>query len=386
MNTLAINGGTPIRTEPFKSQVCIERGEIEAVEKVLRSGVLSGYRANKSQHLGGIEIRKLCLEWAGYFGVEHVIPVNSCTSGLFVALSVFSQKIMAAVTPLSMTCSASLPRKIGMVTSFCDVEPDFFQLDPDWVKRDIHDIAIPVSMFGHPLAKKYDCDIVIEDSAQCVSKQLHKTTLRVHSFTEGKHITSGEGGIITTDDPLLAEELRLVMNHAESVIHDRGGYQKTIGFNLRMTEMQAALVRSQLKRLDENVRIRRDNVQYLNARLGKIPGIRPAKVDPAGAHSYYCAPFHFERSDISRKRFLAAVRAELSNVRLKDGYIEPLNRFQCFNNTTRGLRFDNADRLHDRELFLLLDIANPHNLNDMRDVANAFEKVAENVEHIPGSD
>ena len=370
-----------MREKPFLSQVCIERDEIEAVERVMRSGKLSGYRANKGQYTGGSEISKLCLEWSNHFEVEHVIPVNSCTSGLFVALKAAGKLKTVAVSPYSMTCSASLPKDLQMITNFVDVDLDYFQLQMD--DPQLHDVSMPVSLFGHPLTKAYGSDIVIEDSAQCVSKQLHKTHLRVHSYTEGKHITSGEGGLITTDDPLLAEECRLIMNHAESVIHDRGAHQKTIGYNLRMTEMQAALVRSQLKRLDENVRIRQDNVSYLNARIGKIPGIRPGKVAEKGVHSYYCAPFHYERTSVSRDRFLAAVRAELSNCRLNSGYIKPLYRLQCFNNTTRSLRLKNVEHLWSRELFLIMDIAYPHTLEDMRDIARAFEKVADNGKNIP---
>jgi dTDP-4-amino-4,6-dideoxygalactose transaminase len=170
-----------------------------------------------------------------------------------------------------------------------------------------------------------------------------------------------------------------LINHGESVVHDEGGSYPVVGYNLRMTEIQAALINSQLKRLDENIRIRRENVSYLNERLGKILGIRPGKADEIGTHSYYCAPYHFERGDIHRDKFIDAVRFELQNCRINTGYIKPLYRFPFYG---RNLNLTTVERMWRDELFLIMDIAYPHSLADMKDIADAFEKVAENANEL----
>ena len=374
---LAINGGQPVRNVPFVRQICINEQYLPSVLDILRSGKWSGYRANKDQYLGGPEIKKLCHEWSEHFGVEYVIPVNSCTSGLMACLSVL-EKNLIDVTPYSMSCSASLPYLVSDVV-WNDIDEDYFQMDDNDSGADV---AVPVSLFGHPLTWKYNADIVIEDSAQCVSKQIYKTDFRVHSLTEGKHITCGEGGVITTDNKELARMVQNVINHEESVAHDFGLTSSGIGLNLRLTEIQASLVRSQLSLLGKNIEIRQQNVSYLNDRLRQIPGIRPAKAYSEGIHSYYCAPFHYTRSDVPRDAFLAAVRAELHNVRLNAGYIKPLYRFPCFSDKQNKLRLPIVERMWKDELFLLLDIAHPHTLEDMEDIANSFEKVADNVREL----
>jgi len=228
-------------------------------------------------------------------------------------------------------------------------------------------------------------DLVIEDSAQCMSKQIYHTDYRVHSFTEGKHITAGEGGMITTNDTGWYERALFIMNHEESIVHDMGNYNSRtcgIGYNLRMTEMQAALVRSQLRRLDGNIRVRQENCQYLNEQFAKMPGIRPAKVGDGCSHSYYVLPLHFNHPRIHRDRFVAAVRAELPGLRVRGGYIEPLYRFPCFNERTRSQRLPVVERMWKDELILINDIAYPHTVTDMKDIVTAFKKVFDHEEEL----
>jgi perosamine synthetase len=380
--TLAINGGEPVRRRPWQRQICLNEDDRNAVNRVLDSGFLSGYRANSAGQYGGFEIKALVKEWCEKFEVEYAIPCNSATSGIMICLlSSGVRHASVSVSPYSMTCSASLPLLYGVDPTFSDIDEDYFQLE----NSDCN-ISIPVSLFGHPLSEIYAEDYVIEDSAQCVSKQIYETEYRVHSFTTGKHISAGEGGMITTNKKDLYRIANRVMNHWESVAHEQGATGSGVGMNLRMTEIQAALVRSQLRRLDENVRIRQENAAFLNEGLQQIPGIRPAKTNEEGVHSYYCAPFHYERSSVHRDQFIAAVKAELSNIRVNTGYIKPLYRFPCFSAEKNALRLPVVEQMWKNELFLMMDIAHPHTTEDMKDVVTAFHKVAENERDIPGTD
>lgn len=247
------------------------------IEQIINSGEYSGYRANKNYMYGGKQIQALEKEWAKYFKVKHAIAVNSATSGLWCALAVYLQLNInerqfgrwpeVIVTPYSMTCSASLPFLFGAKPEFCDIEKDYYCLDPKEIKKHINNHTkgiIVVDLFGMP----YEADEinkiakenglwVIEDAAQAIGstyKGKFAGTLGdigVYSLNQHKHLSAGEGGVIVTNDSKIAFQLRMLLNHAEAISNETNNNIHLVGMNLRMTEITAAIARQQLKNIEK---------------------------------------------------------------------------------------------------------------------------------------
>lgn len=385
---LAINGGPRVRTKNFPEQNTIGEDEKRAVMRVMEKGRLTGYSANWGRLKGGEEVQKLEEEWCAAFGASHAIPVNSCTSGLLVALGAVGvgPGDEVIVTPYSMTCSATAPMFWGATPVFADINPFTFSLDPFDVEKRITPrtkAILVVSLFGLPysaaidrVAKRHGLR-VIEDAAQSVGAMrngMYSGTLAdigVHSFNLGKHLTCGEGGMICTGDPDLALRCRLLVNHAESVVNDmrynadafdngiqvsqgqREDLSGMYGFNFRMTEVSAAIVRAQLARRHELIDVKVKNAEYLQRGIGDIPGLlTPIKMTacsqemlPVGyTHTYYVLPLLFDKASwdgASRDRVVRAVREELASctgreyegVPIRAGYIKPIWRMPVFGYT-----------------------------------------------------
>ncbi|MEK7084716.1 MAG: aminotransferase class I/II-fold pyridoxal phosphate-dependent enzyme, partial [Patescibacteria group bacterium] len=234
-NILAINGGTPVRTEPFPSHNTIGPEEKAAVNRVLDSGVLSRYiGAWGPEFYGGAEVQAFEKAWAEYFNVKHTVAVNSCTTGLQTALGAagIGPGDEVIVSPYTMAASATSCLWYGAVPVFADIEEEYFCLDSKSVEERITEYTraiVIVDLFGQPynadvinaIAKKHNL-MVIEDSAQAPGaryKEKFAGTLAdmgVYSLNFHKHIHTGEGGVIVTDNDELAERCRLIRNHAEA--------------------------------------------------------------------------------------------------------------------------------------------------------------------------
>jgi len=338
MPELAINGGTPVRTEPFERYVTMGDEERNALLRVFDSGTLSGfYGSYHSGFLGGSEVRALETEWADHFGSKYAIAVNSATSGLIASVGAagISPGDEVIVTPISMSATATAIVAWGGVPVFADVEPETFCLDPVSVESKItpRTRAIVVTdIFGQP----YDADeinriaanhgiSVVEDNAQGPGSSYRGKfggtlgDLGVFSLNYHKHIHTGEGGVVCTDDKDLADRVRMIRNHAEAVaggrIQDEPDLDLTnmVGFNYRLGEMEAAIAREQLKRLDDLVESGIGNIRILEAGLNSIPAIEMPRVRDGATHSYYLHAIRFDEevANTTRELFVEALRAEL---------------------------------------------------------------------------
>ncbi|HAZ10382.1 MAG TPA: DegT/DnrJ/EryC1/StrS family aminotransferase [Candidatus Omnitrophica bacterium] len=351
MGKLAINGGKPVRTRPFPRYNTIGKEEKKAVNRVLSSGILSRFLGCWDKDFyGGKEIQALEYEWAKYFRVKHAIAVNSCTSGLYCAVGAVGvepgQEII--VSPYTMSASATAALIFNAVPVFADIEEDYFCIDPESIEKKITSrtkAIIIVDIFGLPynadainkIAKKRGI-FVIEDAAQApgaLYKNRFAGTLGdigVYSLNYHKHIHCGEGGIVVANNDRLAERVRLIRNHAESVVEDKKvtDLANMIGFNFRMTEIEAAIARSQLRKLKKLLRERQENCDYFARHISDIPALKVPKVRPGCTHAYYAYPIKFNENiaGISRKRFVEAVSAELVPVKsglvMNLGYAKPL--------------------------------------------------------------
>jgi len=339
---LAVNGGSPVRTKLFPPYSVIGEEEKKEVNRVLDSGILSRYLGCwHDDFYGGPEVQALEKEWGKKFRAKHAIAVNSCTSGLYCAVGATGvepgEEII--VSPYTMAASGTAPLIYNAIPVFADIEEDYYCLNPKSIEKKITHrtrAIIVVDIFGLPydaeeinsIAKKYNL-LVIEDSAQApgaLYKGKYAGTLAdigVFSLNYHKHIHCGEGGIIVTDDDDLAEKIRLIRNHAEAVVEDKGVNEivNMIGFNYRMTEVEAAIARCQLQKLDGLVKTRQKNCEYLEENLKEIPAIIPPKIRNGCSHAYYIHPFKFkeEAAKVSRNQFIDAVKAELPSTQLREG-------------------------------------------------------------------
>ncbi len=426
---LAIYGGKPVREKPFPAHNTIGEEEKEAVARVLDSGVLSKFLGCWHEDFyGGPEVRALEKEWAEYFKVKHAIAVNSCTSGLYCAVGATGvepgEEII--VTPYTMSATATAPLIFNAVPVFADIEEDCFCLDPKSLAEQITPRAraiLVVDLFGLPYDAKAINAIaeehglyVIEDTAQAPGATYQGKFagtlghIGVYSLNYHKHIHCGEGGVVVTNDDELAEKVRLLRNHAEAVIEGKGVTDLTnmIGFNFRMTEMEAAVARCQLKKLSGLLERRLENVRYLEEKLAQIPAIVPPKVRDGCTHSYYVHACKFKEvaAGVSRDLFVEAVKAELPPFELREsevvklgcGYVKPLYLQPLFQNKiaygSKGFPFTApwyegsvdyskgicpvTERMHEKELVTHEFIVPSMTEKDLDEVVKAFEKVWEN--------
>jgi perosamine synthetase len=434
MSKLALKGGTPLRTELFPEHNFIGEEEKQAVIEVLETGRLSGFLAGwHPSFFGGEKVREFEQRWADYVGARHAVSFNSNTSGLFAAIGAagVGPGDEVIVTPYSMSATATVILAYNGIPVFADISDEIYCLDPREIQNRItpRTKAIMVTdVFGHPadldeimaIAAEHGL-VVIEDAAQApgavykgrmVGAVSHIT---VFSLNFHKHIHTGEGGIATTNDGLLAEKLQLIRNHGELAVAGKGTRDITnaFGFNLRYTEIPAAIAIEQLKKLPGLLDRRIENAEHLAAGLSAFPGIRPPVVRDGCRHVYYVQPFRFDAGavGVSRDLFVSAVAAELPSSPDADGrpliwsgfveplYLQPMYQQQNAYGKThcpfkcphyRGEVSYGAglcpvtEKIERGELFLTDFIRPPASLRDMDDVIRAFEKVYENRNELRG--
>ena len=280
--------------------------------------------------------------------------MNSATSGLFAAVGALGIEPgdEVIVSPYTMTASAVAPLIYNAIPVFADIEPEYYCLSLESIEANITPrtkAIIIVDIFGQPynadainaLAKKHGIK-VIEDCAQAPGATLGNQfagtlgDIGVYSLNYHKHIHTGEGTLVVTNDDDLAERLRLIRNHAEQVVEGHGidNIVNMLGFNYRMTEIEATIAREQLKKLDGLLEERKANIAYLEKELASIPCLEMPKVRPGASHVYIVHPLQFnaEIAGMHRNTFVDAVKAELApielreteGVRITSGYLKPL--------------------------------------------------------------
>ena len=421
MSKLALHGGKKVRTIPFPSQSGPDGLYTHLAESVLESKILSGFRGNASPAFwGGEYVRKFERSLENKFG-GHGVACNSATSGLWMACNAIGLQPgdEVIVTPWSMSCSATMPLLFGAIPVFADIELDYFCLDPEDVRRKITPrtkAIIAVDLFGQPMspeikeiAVQHDL-FLIEDAAQAIGSTLNGVPagligdFGVYSYTQGKHMTAGEGGAVMVADPAMVEMIALSRNHAEAVVKDNqkifGGYHDMVGLNLRMTEIQGALLCRELDRLDNYVKTR----QLLVAEIKKVLERHDLYVAPTrkgATHSYYVLPILFRNEKMARESHLIAeaLRAELMpdeiridrGVPIGAGYIDPLYMMPVFQNKTHwAFNLKENEKHHGCYLKDTCPIAEGYQMEgfmltllhglplttaDSQDVIDAFDKV-----------
>jgi perosamine synthetase len=328
MTGLALDGGSPVRPRmlPYGRQ-SVDAADVQAVVDVLQSDWLTT----------GPRVAAFEEAFAARVGARHAVAVSNGTAALHAAA--FAAGLgpgdEAIVTPMTFAASANCVRYQGGTVVFADVRADTLNLDPARVEAALGPrtrAIVVVDYTGQPadldellaLAARHGL-VVIEDAAHALGATYrdrpvggiaHLTTFSLHPV---KQITSGEGGVVTTDDAALAERLRLFRNHGITSDHRQReavgswAYEMVaLGYNYRITDFQCALGLSQLGKLDAWVARRREIAARYTAAFADWPEIEPpvTLADRASAWHLYVVRLNLERLRASRADVFRALRAE----------------------------------------------------------------------------
>lgn len=271
------------------SKVVLGEAEEKLVLEVLRSGQLAQ----------GPMVARLEEQMAELVGVRHCVAVNNGTTALVAAVQALELHPGDEVITSPFTFIATLNAIVeaGATVRFADIAPDF-TLDVAAVAARVGErtrAIMPVHLYGLPADMPAFAELaraaglaLIEDAAQAHGATVHgrgagSWGLGCFSFYATKNVTTGEGGVITTDDDALADRLRLLRNQGM-----RARYQYEIpGHNYRMTDLQAALAVPQLERLGELTEGRRRNAAWLSTRLAGVPGLELPTVAAGRGHVWH---------------------------------------------------------------------------------------------------
>jgi perosamine synthetase len=330
---LALLGGPKTIQTAFKHYNPIGTEEVEAAKQVIESGVLSQFLgAWHEDFYGGPKVREFEHQCAEYFGVKHAVTVNSWTSGLVAAVGAIGIEPgdEVIVTPWTMSATATAILHWNAIPVFADIDPETFNLDPKSVEANItpYTKAIMVAdIFGQSadmdalmaIAAKHGLK-VISDTAQApgaLYKGKYAGTLADvggYSLNYHKHIHTGEGGILVTDNDDIAERLQLIRNHAEAVVGNKGvtNMCNMLGHNFRLGEIECAIGIEQLKKLKRFVASRQRAAERLTQALNGLPSLRTPVVNADCTHVYYVYPMvlDIEQLGVPRARLIKALEAE----------------------------------------------------------------------------
>jgi perosamine synthetase len=414
---LATAGGRPVIATPFPPYRSLGEEETSAANRVLRSGVLSAFvGAPGDGFLGGPEVRALEHEAAEFFGVRHVVSVNSWTSGLVAAMGAIGIEPgdEVIVTPWTMVATATAILHWNGIPVFVDIDPNTFNLDPAKVDKAIGPrtrAILCADIFGQSadmfalraIAESHGLRL-LTDTAQAPGALLAGRSAGTGADIGGfslnyhKHIHCGEGGLLVTDNDRLADRLRLIRNHGEAVISsdDPAELANILGHNFRLGEIEAAIAREQLRKLPDLVASRQRAAERLLAGLADLPGLRLPEVAPQATHVYYVFGMVLDPELLGQSRswILEALKAE-GVPALMGGYqcihLNPLFRHRIAYGSTgfpwKGLtRGDSAvtygpglcpvaEDLHHRTFLGLNLCAHPYTDPEIDQVVAAFCKV-----------
>lgn len=423
---LALHGGPKVRTRPFPSYPVMGREEREGVLSVLKTGKLSGFIAKAGDFfLGGPKVRELESLFCDYFGSRYAMAVNSATAGLHAALAAcgVGPGDEVIVPPYTMSASAAAVLMCNAVPRFVDIQEDNFCLDPEKIEKAVTRrtrAIVVVHLFGHPARMKEILKIarrhklkVVEDCAQAPGAQYEGRyvgtlgDVGVFSFNQHKTITTGEGGVVLTSDDALALKIRLVRNHGEAVVEDMGvkDISNTLGWNYRMTELEAAVGCAQFRKLDPLTARRQQLAAVLTRELKGLPGLTLPQIQKGCTHTWFVYPIRYDaaRAGIPRDILIKALVAE--GIPFGMGYVKPIYlmpHYQqeiCYGTAgwpftsipvserpryTRGL-CPVTERMHFQELIHTNLTYYPVTERDMRDVVRAFWKIYDHRAELAGA-
>jgi dTDP-4-amino-4,6-dideoxygalactose transaminase len=401
---LALLGGKPVRTRPFTSWPIFGKAEEKRLLRTLRSG--------KWGRLNGPEVAEFENRFAAMHGCKHGIAVVNGTVSLRIALQAAGIRAEEEVIipPYTFFSTASAVVEANMIPVFADIDLHTFNLDPKAVEAAITPrtrAIIPVHFAGQPadmdaimaIARKRKL-IVIEDAAHAHGASYRNRPagsighMASFSFQSSKNVTAGEGGIITTNDDVLAESCRSIHNCGRLP----GGVwyeHHVISGNYRLGEFQGAVLNGQLDRLSAQTTTRDRNGRYLATKIANLPGLHPQK-RPADCtrHSYHLFMLRVDSNAFGAPRAAVLKALQAEGIPCSGGYGFSLHHQPMFRNKAFGpflpkasvrldyrkVRCPNSDLICREQCVWLEQSMFLGRRTDMEDIAGAFEKVYENRE------
>jgi len=393
MSQLAILGGKPVRAEflpPFRPTIGEE--EIKEVADTLRSDWISlGPKTYAFEEM-----------FREYVGCEHAIGVSSCSAGLHLSLIALQvgQGDEIITTPFTFVSTANVIVHVGATPVFVDIDPQTYNLDPGKIENAVTEktkAILPVHYAGNPcdmdrilnIAEKYDLR-VIEDAAHATGA-IYKNRkigaigdLTSFSFYATKNLTTGEGGMVTTNSSQLAEKTRLLRLHGMSRdawkrYHAAGSWYYEVlapGYKYNMTDIQASIGIHQLKKMEQMQRRREDIARSYDEAFKDLPGIVRPIVSEHVHHAWHLYPILLDLIllKVDRNAFVEALRAENvgTSVHFIPIHLHPYYRDRF---SFRAGDFPNSEYVYEREISL--PIYPRMTDSDVDDVIAAVRKVAQ---------
>lgn len=301
--------------------------------KAVREVILSGYYAP------GPKVDEFEEKFADYVGTKHAAATNGGTAALHIALAAAGVGPGDEVIVPAMTFFATVEAVLhqNAIPVFTDIEEDSYCLDPKDVKEKISPSTkaiIPVHLFGNAaemdeinaIAEENDL-IVIEDAAQAHGTEYKGEKvgsigdIGCFSFYATKHMTTGEGGIITTDDEEITEKAEAIKGHGMTGRHEHS----YLGYNYEMSEINAAMGLVQLKKLDELNRRRIENSEYLLNRIEKsIDWVETPVIKPYVKHTYFWCPVEVKEDQVGMDTSKVIEILDDMGVETRNRYVEPI--------------------------------------------------------------
>lgn len=294
----------------------IDFNVLEKIQEVLASGRLAQ----------GARVKEFEEDFSKFNGVKESIAVNSGTAALQVSLAALGLKPGDEIitTPFTFIATSNSVISLGGIPVFVDVDPRTYNLDPEQLEDAITEKTrgiIPVHLFGLPcdmvkiieIAGKHDL-FILEDAAQAIGATYDGRMVgrfgdaAIYSFYATKNITTGEGGMIVTNDSEVAERARQIRDQGQ----DEKYHHVLLGFNFRMTEIAAAIGLEQLKVVDKLNSRRRSNARFLDSILTDTTGIIPPYVPDNVKHVYhlYAAKINAKTLECNREKILLILNQE----------------------------------------------------------------------------
>ena len=405
---LALLGGKSVRTRPFTAWPIFGKPEEKRLLRTLHSG--------KWGKLNGPEVAEFEKRFAAMHGCKHGIGVVNGTVSLRIALLAAGIRAEDEVIVPTYTffSTASAVVEANAVPVFVDIDLKTFNLDPKAVAAAITPrtrAIIPVHFAGQPadmqaimaLARKHKL-IVIEDAAHAHGASYRNQPagsighLASFSFQSSKNLTSGEGGLLTTNDDKLAAACRSIHNCGR--IPTGIWYEHhVISGNYRLGEFQGAVLNAQLDRLETQTQTRNRNGQYLASRLAQLPGVHPQKRDAdCTRHSYHLFMLRVDGEAFGAPRAAVIKALQAEGIPCSGGYGLSLHHQPLFRNKAFGpylpkvsaklnyqkTQCPNSDLICREQCIWLEHGIFLGSRSDMDDVARAFEKIHENRDTLTG--
>lgn len=318
-NELALYGGTPV-TKPIPRKSSIGSEELAAAETVVKNGVLSGFR-------GGASVRAFEQAFAEYVGTKYAVATTSGTTALHASVASLGLKKgdEVLVPALTFVSTASVALQEGLTVVFVDIDDDYC-MDVQDLKSKITEKSkaiIPVHLYGRPaqmeeiisIAKEHNL-VVIEDACQAHGAEYEGKKagnlgdIGCFSFFETKNMTCGEGGMVTTSDDELYRQICLRREHGSPRNTNTWYAYNVLGYNYNMTEVQGAIGKVQLGKLDAMNRGRVDNAQLYYKYLADLELTLPPE-PKRSTNVYHNFPVLLpEKYREKRDLFIKAMQAE----------------------------------------------------------------------------